>query len=146
MPLHGINFFDNLWQLRKDDQSNHRHFLLHIPRVMQGKAIKHFQAYTWWRHEMETFSASLALCEGNTHITGGFAPQRPGTWSFFVFFCANNRDAGDLSRHRAHYDVTVIRTIQKRHADFLHLNYMLVIRSIEYDRIIHTHAFICTYK
>ena len=27
---------------------------------------------SWWRHEMETFSAFLALCEGNPPVIGGF--------------------------------------------------------------------------
>ena len=29
-------------------------------------------AFTWWRHQMETFSASLALCAGNKPATGEF--------------------------------------------------------------------------
>ena len=33
-----------------------------------------------------TFSALLALCEGNPPVTGGFPSQRPVTWSFDVFF------------------------------------------------------------
>ena len=54
---------------------------------------------TWWRHEMETFSALLALCEGNPPVTGGFPSQRPITQRFdFSLICArtngwaNNRD------------------------------------------------------
>ena len=35
---------------------------------------------------METFSALLALCEGNLPVTGGSPPQRPVTRSFDVFF------------------------------------------------------------
>ena len=30
---------------------------------------------TWWRHQMETFSALLALCEGNSPVTGEFPSQ-----------------------------------------------------------------------
>ena len=41
---------------------------------------------TWWRHQMETFSASLALCAGNSHVPGEFPAQRPVTRSFDVFF------------------------------------------------------------
>ena len=41
---------------------------------------------TWWRHEMGTFCSSLALCEGNPPVTGGFPSQRPVTRSFAVFF------------------------------------------------------------
>ena len=40
----------------------------------------------WWRHQMKTFSALLALCEGNPPVTGGFPSQRPVTRSFDVFF------------------------------------------------------------
>ena len=40
---------------------------------------------------METFSALLALCVGNSLVTGEFPSQRPVTWSFDVFFdlCLN---------------------------------------------------------
>ena len=41
---------------------------------------------TWWRHHMETFSALLALCEGNSPVTGEFPSQKPVTQSFDVFF------------------------------------------------------------
>ena len=40
----------------------------------------------WWRHQMETISASLALCAGNSPVTGEFLSQRPVTRSFGVFF------------------------------------------------------------
>ena len=35
---------------------------------------------------METFSALLALCAGNSPVTGDFPSQRPVTRSFGVFF------------------------------------------------------------
>ena len=41
---------------------------------------------SWWRHQMEPFSALLALCEGNSPVTVEFPSQRPVTWSFDVFF------------------------------------------------------------
>ena len=41
---------------------------------------------TWWRHQMETFSALLALCAGNSPVTDEFPLQRPVTRSFDVFF------------------------------------------------------------
>ena len=41
---------------------------------------------SWWRHQMETFSALLAICVGNSPITGEFPAQRPVTRSFDVFF------------------------------------------------------------
>ena len=39
-----------------------------------------------WRHQMETFFASLDLCAGNSPVTGEFPAQRPVTRSFDVFF------------------------------------------------------------
>ena len=41
---------------------------------------------SWWRHQMETFSALLALCAGNSPVSGEFPSQRPVTRSFDVFF------------------------------------------------------------
>ena len=64
---------------------------------------------------METFSALLAFCAGNSSATGEFPAQRPVTRSFDVFFdlrlnkrLSKQSRAGDLKRHRAHYDVTVM--------------------------------------
>ena len=60
---------------------------------------------SWWRHQMETFSALPALCEGNPLVTGGFPSQRQATRSFGIFLSghdwANNRDAGDLRKSRS---------------------------------------------
>ena len=68
--------------------------------------------WPWWRHQME---ALLAICAGNSPVTGEFPSQRPVTRDFGVFFdlCLNKRFskhscAGDLIRHRAHYDATVM--------------------------------------
>ena len=35
---------------------------------------------------METFSALLVLCEGNSPVTGEFPAQRPVTQGFDIFF------------------------------------------------------------
>ena len=43
-------------------------------------------AISWWRHQMETFSALLAICAGNSPVPGEFSAQRPVTRSFDVFF------------------------------------------------------------
>ena len=40
----------------------------------------------WWRHQMETFSALLAICAGNSPVPSEFPAQRPVTPSFDVFF------------------------------------------------------------
>ena len=45
-----------------------------------------FVIMSWWRHQMETFSALLALCAGNSPVSGEFPAQRPVTRSFDVFF------------------------------------------------------------
>ena len=87
---------------------------------------------TWtcplWRGDMEIFPAALALCDGNpwwrqmeifsalmAPCEGGFAKQRPVPLSFEVFFdlslnkrLRNNKVAGDLRRHRVHYDVIIM--------------------------------------
>ena len=42
--------------------------------------------WTWWHHQMETFSALLAFCAGNSPVIGEFPAQRPVTRSFDVFF------------------------------------------------------------
>ena len=47
---------------------------------------KHIEAYTWWRHQMETFSALLAICAGNSPVPGESPSQRPVTRSFDVYF------------------------------------------------------------
>ena len=61
---------------------------------------------------METFSALLAICAGNSPVSGEFPAQRPVTRSFDVFFdvrvWVNTREAGHLRRYRIHYDVIVM--------------------------------------
>ena len=63
---------------------------------------------------METFSALLAICAGNSPVPGEFPAQRPVTRNFDVFIDLrpnkNNREVCDLRRHRTHYDVIVIVT------------------------------------
>ena len=64
---------------------------------------------------METFPALLAIRAGNSPVTCEFPSQRPVTRNFDVFFdlcpnkrLSNNREAGDLRRHHAHYYITVM--------------------------------------
>ena len=40
----------------------------------------------WWCHQMETFSALLALCAGNSPCPGAFSSQRPVARGFDDFF------------------------------------------------------------
>ena len=58
-------------------------------------------AFAWWRHQMETVSALLALCEGNPPVTGGFPSQRPVTRSIDVSFDVRlNKGLSKQSRRR----------------------------------------------
>ena len=64
---------------------------------------------------METLSALLAICTGNSPVTGEFPAQMSVTLSFDAYsICAwingwvHNGDTGDLRRHRVHYDVTLM--------------------------------------
>ena len=80
----------------------------------------------WWRHRMETFAVTGPLC---WEFTGPPPPPPPpppprGTLMFSLICAwisgwANNRDAGDLRRHRAHYVVTVMgRKVSSRRLAF----------------------------
>ena len=60
---------------------------------MQRLSSTKYTYSPWWRHLMETCSALLALCVGNSPVTGEFPSQRPVTQSFDVSFdlCLNKR-------------------------------------------------------
>ena len=49
-------------------------------------AYIHWKVTPWWRHQMETFSALLATCTGNSPAPDEFPAQRPETQIFDVFF------------------------------------------------------------
>ena len=77
---------------------------------------------TWWRHQMETFSALLALCAGNSPVNGEFPAQRPVARSFDVFF--DLRPNKRLSKQswgwwfetpsHTHYDVIIMKLKKKK--------------------------------
>ena len=56
------------------------------PLGLNAMHLLHCIGAPWWRHQMETFSALLALCAGNSPVPGEFPSQRPVTRSFDVFF------------------------------------------------------------
>ena len=67
--------------------------IIHCICYKQGLMIQHAPdisrslfSNAWWHHQMETFSALLALCVGNSPVTGEFPTRRPVTQSFDVFF------------------------------------------------------------
>ena len=51
-----------------------------------SSAVSLLQNCPWWRHQMETFSALLALCEENSPVTGEVPSQKPVSRSFDVFY------------------------------------------------------------
>ena len=94
---------------------------------------------TWWRHQMETFSALLAVCAGNSPAPV-ISPHK-GQWRGALMFSliwarindwVNNLEAGDLRRHRGHYDVNVMNFSHRMFKLFLsdrslvHRNYFHV--------------------
>ena len=75
--------------------------------------------FSWWRHQMETLSALLALCAGNSPVPVN-SPHK-GQWRRALMcslICTrindwvNNRETGDLRHHRRHYDVIVMWFVQ----------------------------------
>ena len=92
------------------------HFCRGICNYNNGDEYTHVMCLlSWWSHPMETFAALLAICVGNSPVPGEFPAQRPVTRNFDVFFdlrrsnaWVNSLEAGDLRRHRAHYDVSIM--------------------------------------
>ena len=78
---------------------------------------------------MEYFSALLAICAENSPVPGEFPTQRPVTRSFDVFFdlymgingWVNNRKAGDLKGHRAHFDVIIMIKLKSSRGQWVNL-------------------------
>ena len=54
--------------------------------LLSGHSMSSLENVSWWRHQMETFSALLAICVGNSPVPGEFPTQRPVTRSFDVYF------------------------------------------------------------
>ena len=49
-------------------------------------AYRYLYFVAGWRHQMETYSALLAICSGNSPVPGEFPAQRQVTRSIGVFF------------------------------------------------------------
>ena len=69
--------------------------------------------FSWWHHQMETFSILLPLCEGNPPVDSHREGQCYGTLMISLICIwtngwASNRDSGYSWRHRAYYNVTVM--------------------------------------
>ena len=100
---------------------------------------------------METFSALLAICAGNSPVTSEFPAQRPVTRSFDVFFylrlllLSKQSWGWWLRRHCAHYDVTVMCRLSLRYQEhLLHASILVSAYRIPAVCLIITHAGILT--
>ena len=83
---------------KSTSQEFYSRFFVPLPTDLPGSSrvtsLALGQACAWWRHQMETFSALLTLCEGNPPVTDGFPSQRPVTRSFdFFLWCAPEQTA-----------------------------------------------------
>ena len=81
---------------------------------------------TWWRHQMETFSAKLAICAGNSPVPGEFSAQRPMTWSFDVFFDLRLNKVKSKSKSKIFYYNKIIiihRMTQRLKPIWIYLSY-----------------------
>ena len=74
-----------------------------------------WKSNTWWRHQMEIFPRYWPLVRG-LHRPPVNSPHK-GQWRralMYILICAwinrwvNNREASDLRRHLAHYDVILM--------------------------------------
>ena len=91
LPIVPIQIIDFWWE----SQLNKFALLVTMPLLMWtdwvSPEISGFATLSWWRHQMETFSALLALCALNSPVTGEFPAQRPVMRNVGVLFdlCPN---------------------------------------------------------
>ena len=77
------------WHLIFADAENIPHSVMQCVFEIRGRHCindAETSSDSLWRHQMETFSALLAICAVNSTVSGEFPTQRPVTWSFDVFF------------------------------------------------------------
>ena len=100
LSLYGIKGMTKCGLLTDQRNSPNRsqYFMLFTTRsaAVEDNSINHFDTWaywsvlglrsSWWRHEMETFSALLAFCAGHSPVIGELPAQRLVTRSFGVFF------------------------------------------------------------
>ena len=104
-------------------QGNPRH-----DEFILGNRKVHF-LFESWCHQMETFSALLAICAGNSPVPVNSLHK--GQWRgalMFSLICAwingwvNNCKAGDLKRYCAHYDVIVMSYLNTEMEKVAHIH------------------------
>ena len=108
-----------MFVLRQPSRSLSFNCIMNIYPSFENRTSKQVTDTQWWRHQMETFSALLAICARN-HWSPVNSPHK-GQWREALMFSliytringwVNNSEAGDLRRHRAHYAVTVMLAVQ----------------------------------
>ena len=80
-------------QLSSKEEIYYLDIPLYVITTSRERYDSDMQQISWWRHEMEPFSALLAIYAGHSSASGEFPAQRPVTWSFDVFFdmCLHKR-------------------------------------------------------
>ena len=95
-------------QLRVSSQPGH-------PDLLKSQEWVNVIFLPWWLHQMKTFSALLPFCAENSPVPVN-SPHK-GQWRGALIFSliwtwinswVNNPEVGDLRRHRAHCDVSVM--------------------------------------
>ena len=129
------NTYAGMWHKRDITPNSYIHMIMAAIQLISklDSCNKPPLIKKWWRHQMETFSALLAIFAGNLpviFISVNF-PHK-GLWRGYLVFsliCSwingwvNNGEAGDLRLHRALYDITVMRMIfSKIRTKMLHPN------------------------
>ena len=96
---------------------------------------------SWWRHQLQTFSALFVLVQSihRSPVNSPHKGQWPGAFMFSLIYTwtsgwVNNQDAGDLRRHRAHCDVTIMYPMYlvsavRYGAPFTNMDYWLTVIS-----------------
>ena len=73
----------NRWQLEHNFLFSFKDCMgLPVPLVGLGSC----HDWSWWRHQMETYSVLLSLCAGNSPVIGEFPSQGSVTRGFDVLF------------------------------------------------------------
>ena len=85
--MHSLNNFKDQWITKKKNPVNYKYHIIWLcPRITSFATLSRFLHISRCSHQMDTFSALLAICVGNLPVTGEFPMQRPVTRNFDVFF------------------------------------------------------------
>ena len=111
----GWRFGTPSWSLWRQCNEYSAIYLFTLPCITHAEACcqpANGRLNSWWRHQMEPFTALLRVIQQST-LNSPHKGQWRGAFMFYLI-CAwinrwvNNREAGDLRRHRPHYDVTLM--------------------------------------